>query len=129
MIAKLITAILKFLPAKSRASLVTAVINSWNFPTKAIITTDEHRKVLVQGRPLTVEESVRLHESASALQRNPALRLIHDQVRFLAIDNGYLKNVHADPYQELFYKAALWAIQEEKNLIDGLSGQQDSAPL
>jgi hypothetical protein len=127
MLARIIAFLLKRdLSVKTRTILLNAVIHSFGFPIKAIISTDENRRILVQGKLLTVDETVQLQESAYALARNPALRLIRDQVRFKAIELGYLQNVDADPYRELFYKAALWYAQEEKELIDGLAGSPDS---
>jgi hypothetical protein len=61
-----------------------------------------------------------LNESAIALKDNQALRLIRDQVRFMAVDKGYLQS--KDPEAQLFYKAALWYAQEEQALIDSLAG-------
>jgi hypothetical protein len=115
-----------WLSIKDKNVLVTAVINTLDIPTRSILTTDENRRILVQGVPLSIEQTQQLQESAFALTNNQALHLIRDQVRFTAVQNGFLTNVDADPIRELFYKAALWYAQEEKVLIASLAGSQDS---
>ena len=61
-----------------------------------------------------------------ALTTNTTLQLVRDQVRFTCVENGFMKNEKSDPYQSLFYKAALWYAQEEKTLIEALAGSPDS---
>lgn len=126
MIAKIIAFLLrKNLSVSDRVVLVNAVINRLEIPTRAIITVDDNRRIVVQGKPLSTEQTQSLQESAFALANNPALKLIRDQVRFQAVDLGYLQNVDSDKYRELFYKAALWYAQEETALIASLAGTKD----
>jgi len=124
MIAKITAWLLKNVPlsVEDRNVLVTAVINRLDVPVRAIITLDDSRRIVVQGKPLSIEQTQSLQEGAVALRTNVARQLIRDQVRFKAVDVGYLQNTHSDKYQELFYKAALWFAQEEDALVESLSG-------
>ncbi len=126
MIAKLAAWLLrrKTFSEKDRIILTNAVIHSLDaLPLRAIITVDEGRRILVQGKPLAAEQVLALQESAAAALANPAASLIDEQVRFAAIDRGFLQS--DDPKTQLFYKAALWFAQERKNLLTQLSGPSD----
>ncbi len=128
MIAKVLVWCLKHFrfSEKESVTLTNALIHSVQaVPLHAIITVDENRRILVQGEPLDIEQTISLGQSAVALQQSTLLRLIREQVRFTAIDNGFLRNEKADQYQESFYKAALWYAQQEKELIDALAGPSD----
>lgn len=128
MLVKILTFLLrKNLSLKDRDALVNALINRLNVPTRAIITTDENRRILVQGNPLSIEQTIALREAAYALTTNHALKIIRDQVRFQAVDRGFLQS--SDPETQLFYKAALLYAQEETELINSIAAIQDSAPL
>lgn len=110
------------LSVRDRTAIVNAVIHRFDVPSRAIISVDENRRILVQGEPLSLEQSVALQEASVSLRNNSALKLIRNQVRFQAVDNGFLQS--PDPETQLFYKAALWASQEEDKLIDYLAGPQ-----
>lgn len=127
MIAKLVAWLLRQdLSVKNRGILMNAVINSLDtVPLRAMISTDENRRVLVQGKLLSPEQAISLRESATSLLNNQAMKLIREQVRFAAIDQGFLQNEKADPYRELFYKAALWYAQSERELVEAIAGSQD----
>lgn len=127
MIARLVAWLLsKNLSVQDREILMRKVMHSLDIvPLRAMITTDENRRVLVQGKPLSIEQGIILRESASALLKNQAQKLIREQVRFSAIDQGFLQNEKADPYRELFYKSALWYAQAEKELVEAIAGSQD----
>ena len=110
--------------SKGRAILTAAILDSIDaVPLRSMIAIDEHRRVLVRGEPLNPEEFIQLRESARAILNNRATRLIRDQVRFVAINDGYLKSI--DPETQIFYKAALWYAQSEKELLQELAGTQD----
>lgn len=127
---KILTFVIRFLLRKNlsvseRTALVNVLIHNLGLPpVKGIITTDENQRILVQGSALSVEQTIQIRESAVALKNNHALKLIRDQVRFMAVDKGFLQS--DNPESQLFYKAALWYAQEESNLIEGLAGYQDS---
>lgn len=121
MIAGLISFLLrKNLSIKSKTALVNAVIDRLGVPLHAIISTDDNRRILIQGKQLSIEQTELLFSSAVALKDNYARKLVRDHVRFMAVDLGYLQS--KDPEVQLFYKAALWFAQEEDRLIDSLTG-------
>lgn len=124
MIATLIKLILRIpLSDRDQTLLVNAVINRIGIPLRSILAIDGNRRILVNGSPLSIEQSQNLQEGAYALLRNPARKLIRDQVRFQAIDKGYLQS--NDPKLQLFYKAALLFAQEEDELVRTLAGNPD----
>lgn len=124
MIARIVAFLLrKNLSLADRTILVNAVIHRLGIPTRAIITVDDHRRIVVNGSPLSIEQTQSLQKNAYALSKNQALKLIRDQVRFRAVDLGFLQS--KDPEAQLFYKAALWYAQEETELIESLAGTQD----
>lgn len=105
---------------KDRLSLLNIVIHRLDIiPLRAIITVDENRRVLVQGKPLDTEQLIVLRESASSTLNSYARNIIREQIRFAAIDQGFLKS--DDPQTQLFYKAALWFAQEEQNLLENIA--------
>jgi len=123
MLARLLTWIIRIVPFsdKSRLELVNGLINrAGGVPIHSIITVDENRRILVQGKALSVEDILRMRESARTLLDSPLRKLIQQQVRFSAIDEGYLKS--QDPTKTaLFYKAAIWFSQQEDELLRGLA--------
>lgn len=126
MIARLVAWMLKrvSLSAKDRLVLTNAVIHSMHaVPLHAIITVDENRRVLVGGKAFSAEQMLALRESADTALNSQARALIREQVRFAAINNGFLQS--EDPRTQLFYKAALWFAQEEQNLLQQMSGTPD----
>ncbi len=124
MLARLIVFLMNHLSVKGRTIVVNAVINRAGLPIRSIITTDGSHRILIQGKPVSVEQAASLRAGAIALRSNPTLKVIRDQVRFLAIDRGFLQT--DEPIQQLSYKMALWYAQEETQLIDMLAGAQDS---
>lgn len=125
MIARLVSFLLSHakLSQKGRLMLVNSVIHRLGMPTRSILAVDENRRIVVNGQPLSLEQSESIQQGATALLRNPALKLIRDQIRFSAIDRGYLQNTNSDRYQDLFYKAALLYAQEEQELTRQLAGE------
>lgn len=108
---------------KDQTNLVNAVINRLGIPLRSILAIDGNRRILVNGRPLSIEQSQQIQEGSYALLKNPARKLIRDQVRFQAVDKGYLQS--NDPKVQLFYKAALLFAQEEDELVRTLAGNPD----
>lgn len=91
-------------------------------PMRGIISQDASRRLTVSGRVLSPEQILGLRESAQNALDSQALKVVRDQVRFKAIDEGYLSA--ADPTKtSTFYKAALWYAQEERAILEGLAGQ------
>ncbi len=104
------------LSEQDRLSLLSKVMHSLDaVPLHAIITVDENRRIFIKGKPVNAEQLVTLQESAASAVNSQARNLIREQVRFAAIDQGFLKS--DDPKTQLFYKAALWYAQEEDSLL------------
>lgn len=128
MIVRLVAFFLKSkrLSLKDRAVLLTEVMHSLDtVPLRAIIQVDESLRILVNGRPVDNEQLLVLRESARALLNSPVRRLVREQVRFAAIDTGFLKNP-GDLEREIFYKAALWYDQEQEQLFQSLASQHST---
>lgn len=120
-IAKIIIWYLKNnrLSGEARALCITVLLNNLQaLPISSIITYDNLGRILVNRKPLEVEQSVALRESAHALSDSFARRIIREQIRFNAIELGVHQGL--DTYMILFAKAALWVMQEEEKLIASL---------
>lgn len=92
-------------------------------PLRGMISTDESRRMTIAGRVVAPDQLIALKESAQNALDSQALKIVRDQVRFKAIDQGYLSAL--DPTKTAtFYKAALWYVQEEVALLQSLAGQQ-----
>lgn len=92
-------------------------------PLRGMISMDESRRMTVAGRVVAPDQLIALKESAQNALDSQALRVVRDQIRFKAIDQGYLSAL--DPTKTAtFYKAALWYCQEERSLLESLAGQQ-----
>lgn len=126
MILRFVAWILKYKSwsEQDRLVLLTKVMHSLDaVPLHAIITVDENQRILIQGKLATVEQLIALQESATSVLNSQARNLIREQVRFAAIDQGFLKS--DDPKTQLFYKAALWFAQEETELLQRMAGIPD----
>lgn len=110
------------LSEKEQTHVVNTLLRRIDIPTRAILAVDGSRRVLVNGRPLSIEQSQSIQEGAHALLRNPTLKLVRDQVRFQAVDKGFLQS--DNPSTQLFYKAALLYAQEEQRLVESLIGSE-----
>lgn len=112
----------KSLSEKDRQALLTIILKSVDaVPLRAMITIDENRQILVNGKQVSEEQRESIVNGARSALNNPALALVRENVRFSAINIGYLQNEKADPYREVFYKSALWYAQEEKNVLTELA--------
>jgi len=90
-------------------------------PIRGIIEQDENRRLMLSGKVLAPEQLMQLQESARNALDSYALKVIRDQIRFRAINDGFLSN--QDPTETAsFWKAALWYAQEEKNLLQSIAG-------
>lgn len=124
MLIKLVIWLLKWkrLSVRDRTVLTNVLLESIKaVPLKSIISIDQSHNIYVMGQPLDGDQVVKLRNSASSTIHSEARRLVQNQVRFAAIDKGFLKNY--DDKDELFYKAALWYSQQENELLEALSGE------
>lgn len=92
-------------------------------PLRDMIITNEEGKLIVNGRPLTVEACSKLRESARAALDSYALNLIREQVAFTAITDGINKAVNIE--QMYFSKAAIWVQEQEIIWLKRLAQQED----
>lgn len=93
---------------------------------RAAITTDAANRILVHGKPVSAEQLMTLRETAASTLRSPARNLIHEQVRFMAIDRGFFQS--DDPKAQVFYKAALWYAEQENDLLTQLAADSYTQP-
>lgn len=111
------------LSSKDRDILFKEVMHSLDIPPlRAIISTDENRRILVNGKPLEPDQALLLRESARTTLDSFARKVVQEQVRFKAVDEGFLKSNDLETGK--FYKSALWYAQEENELLRILA--QDS---
>lgn len=75
--------------------------------------------IMVNGHNLETDQVQVFAESAVAFRDNWARKVIHEQVRYLAVNGGVFKSVSLD--EIMFFKAALWCLNEEDKLLDRLT--------
>lgn len=92
-------------------------------PIKSIITFDKDGTLNINGKTLTVEQTIAVKEGANSIKLNHTYKLIKDQIAFEAIKMGIHSSLSLD--MVIFCKAALWLQQEEQKLIERLSGEID----
>lgn len=86
-----------------------------------------HRTLLVNGEELDVEKLRVLREAAKVAIENASFNLVADQVRWLAFKEGLATG---RPAAELiFFRAALWFIEEMKKHLQLLAQQDQELPL
>lgn len=90
------------------------------FPLRGVLNMDANNRLMVRDKVVSLDDIAMLRDTADTALRSPARKLVHEQVRFMAIDKGFLQS--DDPKTQLFYKAALWFAQEEDNLLKQLAG-------
>jgi len=110
------------LSTEDRIALTGAITKNLNaFPISNILEiTSEGLKV--QGKKLDVEQVIHFREACVILKDNFARKVIHEQVRYKAIDMGISKAVSVDTL--MFAKASLWVLNEIEILINSLSTEE-----
>lgn len=114
------------LPIKTRHLLTRKLLDGLGaLPLADIIYTDaETKELVINGRIAEVEEIRRLRETARSALNNPALKLIREQVAYIASVMGSAKAVTIDDLQ--FTRAALWWGQEEDRILKTLAQRLDT---
>lgn len=109
--------IIRYALSRSRFSLVerneimTHILDNLRAsPIRSIITTNEGGEILLNGRSLDIKKIKLLRESARLALENPALKLINEQVLFIAVTGGLHKAII--PEDLYFYRAAIWSSQQ-----------------
>lgn len=104
------------LPTEDRGALLVAVLDKVHaLPIQNAIVISP-QGIMIQGKPITQEQAINLQQSCLALNDNQAFKVIHEQVRHLAVVEGVYKGL--TPEQILFSKAALWVLEQQVVLIE-----------
>lgn len=74
---------------------------------------------MINGKELDQEQMISFKEACAVLKDNYARKVIHEQIRYKAIDLGINKAISVDTIY--FSKAALWVLNELEILITKLS--------
>jgi hypothetical protein len=73
-------------------------------------------KVIINGKELETEQAISFVESCNALKDNYARKIIHEQIKYLAINLGIHNCLSLDTM--MFAKAALWCLQQQEELLE-----------
>lgn len=112
------------LSPQEKAVVLSAALDSIGaLPIRDMISTNESGRLIVNGKPVTVEMVRNLQESARAGLDNIAIRFIRDQIAFMAINIGVHNGDSLD--KVMFARTALWNGQQEKLLLEKLAGQSE----
>lgn len=107
---------------------ITMLLTNLNYlPISDSIKYNQRGVLLINNKPLEVDEAIRVRLEAKTLRESRLRQLIRDQVTYLAINVGIHQASNAE--QMYFAKAALWWKQEEEKLLETLGGQDDSHEL
>lgn len=108
-----------------KALLLSTVLDSiGSLPFRDIISSNESGRLIVNGKPVSIEMARNLQHSARAGLENIAIRFIREHVAFMAINVGVHNGDSLDKI--MFARTALWNGQQEKLLLEKLAGQQES---
>lgn len=99
--------------------------NLQSLPISSIITTNEEGEILLNGSSLDIEKIRLLRESARIALDNPALKIINQEVLFIAVTGGLHKAV--TPEDLYFYRAAIWFGQQLESQLKILAQRTDES--
>jgi hypothetical protein len=101
---------------KDKGRILNAMLSTvQGVPIHAIISLDEEQKLLINGRPVDVEQAIALKASAGTVLNSPAWKLVRDQTLFLAVRMGVHDALNAD--QVLAAKMAIWFGHQQEELL------------
>lgn len=105
---------------EDRSLLTTLVLDNLHaLPIRDIISVNDDGSVVVNGRTLTPEQVLAYKESARGALNNSALKLIHEQVNYVAVSQGIHK---ANSSKDLlFSQSAIWYGQQEIKKLESLA--------
>jgi len=75
--------------------------------------------LMINGKELEPDQVLNFREASVSLKDNFARLIIHEQIRHKATEAGIHKAQTID--ELMFYKAAIWCLNEENILINKLS--------
>jgi nitrate reductase NapAB chaperone NapD len=105
-----------------RVALITSLVAKIPaFPFTEVMTATAQGKIIINGKTLETEQIITIRDSAIVLQENPARKIFHEQVKFIALNMGIRTSTTID--ELLFSKAALWCLNEEDKLIESMGIQ------
>lgn len=96
-------------------------------PLSSIIDTNDDGEILINGRSLDIEKAKQLRESARIALDSISLKVVNEQVLFIAITGG-LHNA-TSPESLYFYRAAIWFSQQLKNQLNILAQRTEEPSL
>lgn len=97
---------------EERNILTTAILDKLvALPIYDIIRLNDNGTLLIDNQEIDLEKAKILRESAISALRNQALKAVHDQVLFKAVNLG-VHNVEK-PEQMFFSRASIWFGQQE----------------
>lgn len=88
-------------------------------PIADVIKVATNGQVLINEKPLDIEQARAFREGCKALYDSSARKIIQDQIKYKAIKMGIYDGLTPDMI--VFSKAALWCIQEENKLLSTLA--------
>lgn len=107
----------KKLERESKSKVMAALLdNVGALPLRSTIIFDNQGTILLNGKPLELEQAISFRESARIMQDSFARKLINEQLKYLAIQYGVHNGLTPDMI--IFSKAALWMIDEENKLLN-----------
>lgn len=92
-------------------------------PVRDIINVNEEGDLLVEGRPLTLDELHAFKNMAKGLLDNLLLKTIWDQIRYQCFKMGVSEGINSDSI--LFARTALWFGEQERQWLRLFAGATD----
>lgn len=114
----------KDLPIEDKSALTAVLMDKINALPLDNVLVLVPGVIQVNGRILDKEQIINLKESCVVLNDNQARKIIHEQLRYLAIVEGVHRGLSTE--QLIFSKAALWIIEQENLLIEKIVSQSIS---
>lgn len=107
------------LSLEDRVALTTAILDKLHALPIGNIVHFTESGVMINGKELDQDQMISFREACVVLKENFARKVIHEQVRYKAIDMGINKALSMDTI--MFAKAAIWVVNEIEILIAKLS--------
>lgn len=103
------------LPLEDRSALTSVLMEKIGaLPVEETITISP-QGIHVNGRLLSQDQNLSFKEGCVSLSSNQARKLIRNQIKYLAIEEGIHKGLSTESI--LFSKAALWLLEVEDKII------------
>ncbi len=124
LITRLVIALLKWarLSIEDRTLLTVAMIDKLKaLPVSDIISLDQKGSLLIEGKPVELNQAISLREGARLIVNSPTYRIVQAQILYQATKLG----IHEGdtPEKVFFSKVAIWWHQEQKALYESFAQQ------